>query len=243
MNTVGGLKHAYLDDLNGAIQQKPLAAALIGLGLIGMFVSRRGLVRMTTPLPGLAKSAAAGVGGAAGSGIDQLRSGASAAMDAAESVKEGVGERAKRLAAALTPASQSEDSAPNSPNEQGSPSSFQSIDVGFAAVRQKVGDACEQQPLLIGLAGLAVGAVVAAAFKPTTLEQDVLGESAASLREQAGAAVAEAKSRAARAAQAMQDEARARGLTASDAQAELKATAQKATQAAKATFSGSSPEE
>jgi hypothetical protein len=172
--------------------------------------------------------------------MDRLRSSASAAMDAAESAKESVAETTKRFASALTPDHREDYYSSASSREPWSAAFFPSSNVDFGALRQKVADACEQQPLLIGMAGLAVGAVVAAAFRPTELEQDFLGDSAASLREQASAAVAEAKSRAARAAEAMQDEAAAQGLTASNAKAQAKATAQKAADAAKATFSSSS---
>jgi hypothetical protein len=239
MNTAGGPKRAYLDDVNGAIRENPLAAGLIGLGLIGMFVSRRKLGRMAAPIPGLAKSAATGMGNVAGSGMDQLRGGASAAVDAAESAKESIVETTKRFASALAPDHRGDYySSASSPEQWSAP--FQSSNVDFGPLRQKVTDACEQQPLLIGMAGLAVGAAVAAAFKPTELERDFLGDSAASLREQASAAIAEAKSRAARAAEAMQDEAAAQGFTASNAKAQAKAAAQKAADVAKATFSSSS---
>ena len=225
--------------LNDAIRQNPVAAGLIGAGVAWMLLGGRGVRALTAPVPGLANSAASGVGNLAAGGFEGLKRGASAAFDGAQDVAADVRSRAGQVVDKLTPESNDRlESAASQVQTSRMAAPFANVD--FNAAREKVTNAFEQQPLLMGLAGLAVGAAVAAAFKTTETEQEILGDYAGSLREQASGVVAEAKSRAARAAEAMQDEAAAQGLTASNAQAQVKAAAQKAAEVAKASFSGSS---
>lgn len=97
-------------------------------------------------------------------------------------------------------------------------------------VQQTVGDFFEDQPIALGVLGLALGAGVAALLPKTEIERDYLGEASDALKGQArslaGEKLEEAKELATTAFDGVSREAEAQGLTkaaAKDAAAELKA--------------------
>jgi hypothetical protein len=241
-NNVSGQRlgrQSFVNGLNGAVRQNPVAAGLIGAGVAWMLLGGRGVRALASPVPALANSAASGVGSLAAGGMQGLRRGASAAVAATQSAAEGVRSQAEQLADKLTPESNDGYYESAAAPAQSSRLGALYSDFDFNVAREKVANAFEQQPLLMGLAGVAIGAAVASAFKPTETEQELLGDYAGALREQASDAVADAKSRAARAVEAMQDEAVVQGLTPSAAQAQVKAAAQKAMEVAKGSLGGS----
>jgi hypothetical protein len=74
-----------------------------------------------------------------------------------------------------------------------------------------------RQPVLVGLVGLGLGAAVASAFRPTSMEAHALGQTSADLQARAGELASHIKEQAAKVADqvssAVTDEASAQGLT------------------------------
>ena len=83
-----------------------------------------------------------------------------------------------------------------------------------AAIQSRLSESLEQQPLLLGAIGLAIGAGIASAFATTAVESELMGEQGAAAREKLTGFTGEVKDRAMQIASDLKDEADRQGLTA-----------------------------
>jgi hypothetical protein len=201
----------FVQELGEAARRNPLAAALIGVGVLWLFGGRavqaagagagRAVQDGNRAHPALhatsssLKTGARSVGDNVASATASLQSGASAALKEASRYGR---EQADTVA-------QYARSVPETGTEM------------FASLRSSLADVLERQPLALGAIGLALGAGIAAALPPTSLEADYLGESSAIVKERATHFAAEKAARARTVAQealnTAADEARRQGLT------------------------------
>ncbi|HET7715877.1 MAG TPA: DUF3618 domain-containing protein [Bauldia sp.] len=121
------------------------------------------------------KEAAAAVGAAASSTTDRLSEGASNAVTAVRDTAVGVGEAVGDLAetalnAAGDEAAQLRDQALRATHE----------------VRDRAIRLAQEQPLIVAVAGIALGAILAAALPRTKLEDELMGETSDAIKHAAG---------------------------------------------------------
>jgi hypothetical protein len=109
--------------------------------------------------------------------------------------------------------------------DTGRPSSEYGRDLGLS-VQQNIRQTLEHQPLLLGVIGLAIGAGIASAFPSTKIEQDMMGEAGAAMKEKMQEIVTETSEFASQRAKDVFDEvkkeAAAQGLTPASAKEGLK---------------------
>jgi hypothetical protein len=206
-----------VDRLNDAIRENPLAAGLIGAGLVWMLFGSKGLGTVA----GFAKDAAAdtvsAVSAAGGATADGMRTAgkaaASAARGAASTVADGV--------ASIVPDIEAPDTAQWSDAAANAASALSEGLQSAAAVggeygqvlKSRLSDSLERQPLLLGAIGLAIGAGIASTFATTDAEKEWIGERGAQARAAVQSALNEAKDRAQEVLSGVQDEATRQGLT------------------------------
>jgi polyhydroxyalkanoate synthesis regulator phasin len=117
----------------------------------------------------------------------------------------------------------------------GRPSSEDGHGFGLS-VRQNFTQTLERQPLLLGVIGLAIGAGIASAFRSTQVEQHMMGQAGAAVKEKIQEIVTETSEFASQRAKDVFDEvkkeAAAQGLTPASAKESLKKVVEKVTTAA-----------
>ena len=221
-------RSGLVDDLNTAIRDNPLAAGLITAGALWMLFGRKG---MGAAAAGIG-AAAAGIGSAAvGAGHMAGKAGSAAfgsARSAAETAAHAIGSAGSSVAATVTDAgargidkvaSIIPDLSADEPSDYGvtpehgrSSNSFASSATGrYAAdMKSRLADTFEQQPLLLGAVGLAIGAAIASSFATTKVESEWIGEQGAAVRDKL---TQTAKDVGERAWQAGKDEAQKQNLT------------------------------
>jgi hypothetical protein len=208
-----------VDRVNAAIRDNPLAAGLIGAGVAWMLMGgAKGFGVMAGAAKGaggMAGTAAATAGNAVASGVAQAGSATTARLKSAASDVAG-------SVASLVP----DISAPDTDT------AFEAVaDAGAAvggrinsaaaagreygaAIQSRLSESLEQQPLLLGAIGLAIGAGIASTFATTAVENELMGEQGAAAREKLTGLTGEVKDRAKQIASDLKDEAKRQGLTA-----------------------------
>ena len=214
-----GKRSGLVEDLNTAIRDNPLAAGLITAGAIWMLLGRKGV-----------GAAAAGIGAAATGAGHMAGKAGSAAFGSARSAAEAIGSAGSSVASTVADAgargidkvaSIIPDLSADEPSDYGytpeqsrarSSKSFAASATGrYAAdVKSRLAETFEQQPLLLGAVGLAIGAAIASSFRTTAVEAEWIGDKGAATRETLTKA---AKDAADRAWQAGTDEAQKQNLT------------------------------
>jgi len=216
----------FVQDLGTAVRENPISAALIGMGLVWLLTgannplgTARSLARRTglDGLPDVASNALSSsreaVSASFGAVAESASGLASRASDLGSSAVGSVGDAG---AAALRRVSRAGSNLAGSATE-----SFRGIpDRGseaFTSVKENLTDLFERQPLFLGAVGLAIGAGIAASLPSTEFEADLLGETADEFRQTASRFVSEQKEMvtgiASGVATAVQEEAKAQGLT------------------------------
>jgi hypothetical protein len=212
-------RSGLVDDLNAAIRDNPLAAGLITAGALWMLLGRKGV-----------GAAAAGIGAAAAGAGHMAGKAGSAAFGSARSAAHAVGSAGSNVAATVASAgargidkvaSIVPDLSADEPSDYGytpeqsrarTSKSFAASATGrYAAnVKSTLAETFEQQPLLLGAVGLAIGAAIASSFATTKVESEWIGEQGAATRETLTKAAKDATERA---WQAGKDEAQKQNLT------------------------------
>jgi hypothetical protein len=231
----------FVDDLNGAVRENPIAAGLVGLGVAWMLFGNRRVSRMGRVIPRSARRAAGSIGSAGMAGSGAVASGVTAAAssiaDAAGYVGDNISSGVQKMGSAMrnTFAPRDDYYAPDGqyPEESRQAAWRDGLDAvrdtsGDVAQRgldfgksmqRNLSDTLERQPLLLGAIGLAIGAGVASAFPSTRMEGEWMGAAGDAAREKAQEFASDATDAAkARASQVFDDikqEAAAQGLTAS----------------------------
>jgi hypothetical protein len=95
------------------------------------------------------------------------------------------------------------------------------------SVQQNVTTTIEQQPLLLGVLGIGIGAGIASMFSATKAEQDLMGKAGAAVKDKIRDVAAESDQRAGQIFDDVKNEAREQELTVTAAKESLKAVAEK----------------
>jgi hypothetical protein len=221
----------FVGKLNEAIRQNPVPAALVGAGILWLFMGGR-----YTVLGGASRSVARGLGhgaqqagGAAYQGARDVGERVSAGVStmaeraaeagsqvgsAARSATGAIGETAKQAAETVMNAtSNAADhiSSRAGRSQRSTGSSMDYPDVG-RRVQDTLSDLFARQPLLLGAVGLAIGAGIAASMPASETEDRVMGDTADTVKDRAGELWRETKQRAVDTASRGMEEARKQGL-------------------------------
>lgn len=209
-----------VDRVNAAIRDNPLAAGLIGAGVAWMLFGAKGL----GAVGGLLKSA----GGTVVTGAKGI---ASATATAGSNLAKAGSTAASTMKGAVTEVAESAASiVPDQPNIESPPVADALSDAGTAvservqavasagrvygaAIRSRLSDSFDKQPLLLGAIGVAIGAGIASTFATTNAESEWMGQAGTGAREKLKDAVDEAKQRGRRVLSDVQEEATRQDLT------------------------------
>jgi hypothetical protein len=131
-----------------------------------------------------------------------------AAQHVSETVEERVRSSTKR-------GEQDVESAPNTGSQAGK------------ALQQNLSSTIERQPLMLGAIGLGIGAAIASMFSATDLERNLMGETAAPMKEKIKDILSETAERAGQVVEDVKNEAVAQGLTSDCAEASVKSVVEK----------------
>lgn len=187
----------FISDLRDAARQNPVSAALIGIGAIWWLTGRTGWRGAEWSTPDM-------------SGV---RDAARSAGDKAREWREGIAETGaqawSRGSRTMADATEAATRAASTMQDQGASA--------LSDARERLAELFEDQPLMLGVVGVAVGATIAAALPETELESAYLGEASdqvkSALSEMASAGMERASTAAGNAADAAMSEARRQGLT------------------------------
>lgn len=210
----------FVNDLQDAIRQNPVSAALVGMGVLWMFTGGNRISAAAALFPAAAKSIAGNAAEGLARSADAAASAGNQVRSASERIVEGVRDTATQAVSAVgDAASGTFDTVKGAVPDIKRAARTQAETGGVGGVLQNnLKETFERQPLLLGAIGLAIGAGMAAAVPPTELERDFAGDTAAKVtadaKEFAGTQVDKAKAVANRTLEAVKDEIEAQGLTA-----------------------------
>jgi hypothetical protein len=234
----------FVNDLNGAIRKNPIAAGLVGTGILWMFFggSRvfdfgKALPAAGTQVSGAVSAAAAATRGAVGGALSGT---ASRVSDASRHVADAIAASADNAATALHDAASAgfEAFSPNgngvrtmvrADRESGATSG---VTGGGNSLQQNLTATFGRQPLLLGAIGLAIGAGLASALPSTETEQDLMGEAGTAVKDKIQETAEFASERAQNILEDVKKEVAAHGLTPAAAKEGLKGLAGKVKSAA-----------
>jgi hypothetical protein len=243
----------FIDELNGAIRDNPVPAALIGAGLLWMFMGGASKTLLggasRSLFSGLAHGAqqtgAAAYRGARGVG-SMVAEGASAIAETAGAAGSQAAGAMRNAADALSGAVSQTTSqatqmaktgydvagnvigaADDSMSRHGSELSRQGAE-SYKGFQQALAGMLEKQPLLLGAVGIAVGAAIAASVPASNVENRLMGDTADSLKDKAQELWSETSTRADLMASKGLEEAKAQGLTPESAGQALRDVTEKA---------------
>jgi hypothetical protein len=210
-----------VDDLNAAIRENPIAAALIGGGALWMLLGNKGFAATATGLAAAATGTGAVAGKAGAAAYSAARSAAHAVGGAGASVASNIksaGAHVTDKVASIVPDLSADTTSdygftPEQSSERTarSQNSLAASTGRYANnLKSTLADTFERQPLLLGALGLAIGASIASSFRTTAIESEWIGEQGAAAREKLKQAASEAGERA---WQAGKDEAQKQNLT------------------------------
>ncbi len=246
----GGLA-GFVDDLNGAIRENPVAAGLVGMGVVWMFFGSSRIAALGQSLPGAARAvtqAAGAAAGATGSMVgDAVTGTASRIGEAARGIGGTLSSGVEGAAAVVRDAASGGYDAVKTKTEAAADAISRTAKEGERSstdIGRQIGDSLQQnltatlerQPLLLGLIGIAIGAGIASAFPSTKMEQDMMGEAGAAVKdkiqEMATDATEFASQRASDIFDDVKKEAASQGLTPDAASDSLKGVVEKVKSAA-----------
>lgn len=199
----------FIHDLGDAMRRNPVSTALIGMGVLWLFAGSSG-ARASK----LARSA----------GLDRVPD---VASDLVESGRARMHDVQDRISDSLTDVGAKAASVASVVRENSSAALERASDLGrqipetgaelFGVAKSRMTDLFEEQPLLLGAIGLAIGAGIAASLPSTSVEADLFGETSDEFKAQARGLVDHASERVTAATRdavtAAAEEARRQGLT------------------------------
>jgi hypothetical protein len=228
-----------LDQINQAIRDNPLAAGLIGVGLFMTFFGSAGIPKLTAKLPAAAKGAARAATDGIAAGASSVASAASAASSKVGAVASSLTDQAPPLVPNVDTGKLSEragEMAAGLKNDLSENAEYMRDRVrtaaqsgwgASAALRGQFAEKIEQQPLLLGAIGLAIGAGLASVLPASEAERELMGDKATVLRD-------EVANRASGVVKEVKEEVAAQGLTPAGAKDALQDVAKRAWTAASA---------
>ena len=187
---------SFVGQLDTAIRENPVSAALIGMGALWLFLGGSKVNALASILPAAAKNVASGVGSSVGAGtrmaVDGIASGADRAREIGQSVSEAVQSTASGIASTARDAlSDTASAATDQVSGFGTDvanASGQAANTAFGiagTMQSNLAHTLERQPLLLGAIGLALGAGIGAVLPSTDLEEESFGHSATTIVGQA----------------------------------------------------------
>ncbi|WP_420133083.1 hypothetical protein [Rhodopseudomonas sp.] len=199
----------FIHDLGDAMRRNPVSTALIGMGVLWLFAGSAG--------PRASKIArSAGLDRVPDVASDLVETGRARIHDVQDRISDSmadVGAKAASMAGAVRDSS-------SAVLDRASDLGRQIPEAGselFGAARSRMTDLLEEQPLLLGAIGLAIGAGIAASLPSTAVEADLFGDTSDEFKAQARGLVDHASERVTAATRdavtAAADEARRQGLT------------------------------
>ncbi|MCD0420221.1 hypothetical protein LOC51_23645 [Rubrivivax sp. JA1024] len=218
-------------DLGGAMRRNPVSTALIGMGLLWLFTGDRAKAGASRLVHGI--------------GLDRVPD---VASDAIERVGERFADVGDRLSDVRDNAATAATETVRLARERGAEAFDRAADFGrgipetgadlFDSAKTKLGDLFEDQPLLLGAIGVAIGAGIAASLPATETERELFGDTSdavkAQARDYARQQAARASEMARDVADAAAEEARRQGLTPEAAMAAAREVGEKAKRVAEA---------
>jgi len=210
----------FVDGLNSAIRDNPVAAGLVGLGVLWMFFGNAKVSSVASSLAGSANHALS----ATSRGVaNTVRSAGETAENYASEVAHKVSETAQQVSEAVEKRAEWADFSVKRGGQDAAGQGRQPI----KAVQQNLSHTLERQPLMLGLVGLGIGAGIAFMFSATDLERNLMGETGARAKEKINDIVSETAERAAQVVDDVKKEAIAQGLTAASVEASATAVVEK----------------
>jgi uncharacterized protein YukE len=245
----------FVNALQDAVRENPISAALIGMGVLWMFMGgsntslfggagRKSIFRTAAQRAEQAGGAVRDTASHVGSSASHVTN---AAAETASQVAGGVREASSRAAGqAVDAAASAYDSSVNAASRAAETISNATTNVARSVqetgtkwgstVQQNIADTFERQPLLLGAVGLAIGAGIAASIPITEAEKKVMGEASDFVRETVTDKAAQVKEMANTAV----NEAKAQGLTPEAASGALRTIGDKVASVAQTAASTSS---
>ena len=225
----------FANSLQDAIRENPVSAALIGMGVLWMFMGGsntslfggegrrsifRGLGQGAEGAGGVVRDTAARVGSSVGHGADAAAETVSHVAGGVRDASAAIAEQGSRtIEHATNSVASAYDATTNAASRAADTLSNAATSAAQAVqetgtkwggtVQQNIGQLLERQPLLLGAVGIAIGAGIAASMPTTEAENKVMGAASDSVREAVSDKTAQVK----KMADAAVREAKAQGLT------------------------------
>jgi hypothetical protein len=234
-----GMIVGFVDDLNDAIKENPVAAGVVGMGVLWMLFGTAKISGLGRALPSAAGVVSSAVGIAAEATGDAVSLTASRVSNVARQAGETISTRLGEAATAVRDGASAGSDAIKDKSEAmtgsisnaGNPAPSSQSHIG-SSIKQNLSETLEGQPMLLGVIGAALGAGIASMFPATKMEQELMGETGTAakhkLQEIATAAVDRAKD----VVDEVKKEAAVQGLTSEAAKDDLQSIAQKVKTAA-----------
>jgi hypothetical protein len=185
---MSGPQRSFLDGLNAAARENPLAAALIGGGALWLLIGGDRLKNVagsvTSAAAPLADLGARAQRSAASSWDDTYGSVRNRASQMQEEASRGINETGRNTRTAASDAMSGAAETISERFDEGISGARDMFDRAGQALpgretlkqaQSSLSDLLERQPLVIGAVGLAIGATVAGALAKSTLEDDLVG--------------------------------------------------------------------
>ena len=226
----------FMGELNEAIRQNPIPAALVGVGLLWLFAGGRNVMLggASRAVVGGTARAVQGAGGAVYRGArevtgrvaDGIRGAGELGQKAGSQVTGVVKGAADSLGSAVTQTGEAvKEVASHVTERMWSPGSDKmgggmheesgsQARSSFSHAQDNLADFFARQPLMLGAVGVAIGAAIAVSMRASDAENSLLGATADAVNERAGELWTETRSRGAELVSKGLEEAKAQGLTA-----------------------------
>jgi hypothetical protein len=247
----------FVNSLQDAVRENPISAALIGMGVLWMFLGGsnttllggggrksifRGVGQGAEEAGSVGRDTAARIGSSVGHAAETISHVAGGVREASATIAEHgtrtAGQAADAVASAYDATTNAASRAGDTLSNAATSAAHAMQETGTkwgSTVHQSIGELFERQPLLLGAVGIAIGAGIAASIPTTEAENKVMGGASDFVRD----AVSEKAAQVKEMADAAVHEAKAQGLTPEAAGEALRAIRDKVGAVAQAAVSKS----
>jgi hypothetical protein len=227
----GRVSGDFFNSLQDAVRENPISAALIGMGMLWMFMGGsntslfggggrksifRGVGQGAEEVGSVGRDTAARIGSSVGHAAETVSHVARGVREASATIAEHgsrtAGQAADAVASAYDATTNAASRAADTLSNTATSAAHAMQETGTkwgSTVQQSIGELFERQPLLLGAVGIAIGAGIAASIPATEAENKVMGGASDFVRE----AVSEKAAQVKEMADAAVHEAKAQGLT------------------------------
>ena len=206
----------FLADLNGAVRDNPVAAGLVGAGILWMLFGSERIVSLASGLPDVGHRMTDRAAEAVESAGATAAKTAGAAGEAARHAGEFVNASAEQVGESVSSATQEAVQTVTSFGQR----TRQSVQKNFTTT-------LEEQPLLLGALGLGIGVAIASAFSATSTERDLVGAASRKAQDKFQDLAGQAMQKAEKAMGEAKREAQEQGFTSAAAVGVLESAADK----------------